>query len=63
MRTAWEYMILALPPFEPPRATSGSSQALQALNEVGEEGWEAFATTILPEGNVAVLFKRPRDPR
>jgi hypothetical protein len=60
MRTIWEYMIVALPAFEAPRTTtSGSSPAVQALDEVGRSGWEAVSMTVLPEGTVAVLLKRP----
>jgi hypothetical protein len=59
--TAWEYLIMALPPFEPPTATRGASAAVHALDDLGREGWEAVGMTVLADGNVAVLLKRPRN--
>jgi hypothetical protein len=56
----WEYLIIALPPFELPTSGPGSSAAIQALNEEGERGWEAIGMTVLADESVAVLLKRPR---
>ena len=56
--TVWEYLIIALPKFEPPTHARGASAAVQALDEVGAEGWEAAAMTVLDDGSVAVLLKR-----
>jgi hypothetical protein len=56
---AWEYVISALPPFETPTHSARSSSAVQALNSLGEEGWEAVGMTVLADGSVAVLLKRP----
>ena len=36
-----------------------SSAAVQALNGLGAEGWEAVGMTVLADESVAVLFKRP----
>jgi hypothetical protein len=36
--TAWEYLIVALPSFEPPAHAPGASAAVRALNEEGERG-------------------------
>ena len=36
-----------------------SSAAVQALNGLGAEGWEAVGMTVLADDSVAVLFKRP----
>lgn len=58
--TAWEYQIMSLPSFEAPTRLPTGSAALQALDEVGEHGWEAVGMTVLPNGNVAVLLKRPK---
>jgi hypothetical protein len=52
-------MILSLPPFEAPTRLPTSSPALQALDEVGTQGWEAVSMTVLASGEVAVLLKRP----
>jgi hypothetical protein len=57
--TTWEYMILSLPPFAAPTRLPTSSPALQALDEVGAQGWEAVSMTVLASGEVAVLLKRP----
>jgi hypothetical protein len=59
--TAWEYLIIALPAFVPPTATRGESAAVQALDDLGEQGWEAVGMTVLADGNVAVLLKKPRN--
>ncbi len=58
--TKWEYLVLALPRFQAPTRAPGDSSALQALNEVGGEGWEAVSMTVLGDDMVAVLLKRPR---
>ena len=55
----WEYLIVALPPFEAPTNAPGASAAIEALNHEGRSGWEAFGMTSLPNGTVAVLLKRP----
>jgi hypothetical protein len=57
--TSWEYLIVALPAFVAPTATRGASAAVQALDDLGQEGWEAVGMTVLADGNVAVLLKRP----
>jgi hypothetical protein len=59
--TAWEYLILELPQFEPPTHAPGASAAVHALNEEGERGWEAVGIIPLAEGATAVLLKRPRE--
>lgn len=59
--TPWEYLIVALPHFEPPTHVPGGSAAIEALNREGRDGWEAFGMTALPDGTVAVLLKRPVD--
>ena len=56
---AWEYLISALPKFEAPTQSARSSAAVQALNELGGEGWEAVGMTVLNDETVAVLLKRP----
>jgi hypothetical protein len=56
---AWEYLISALPKFEAPTDSARSSAAVQALNGLGAEGWEAVGMTVLAEDSVAVLLKRP----
>jgi hypothetical protein len=59
--TTWEYLIVALPAFGAPTPIRGESAAVQALDDRGKEGWEAVGMTVLADGNVAVLLKRPRD--
>jgi len=54
----WEYLIVALPQFEPPTAGRKPSAAVQALNAEGDLGWEAIGMTLLADGAVAVLLKR-----
>jgi hypothetical protein len=56
--TAWEYLIIALPAFEAPTLTRGESAAVQTLDELGEQGWEAVGMTVVSDGNVVVLLKR-----
>ena len=56
---AWEYLISALPRFEAPTQSARSSAAVQALNELGGDGWEAVGMTVLNDETVAVLLKRP----
>ncbi len=58
---AWEYLIVALPQFEPPTAAPEPSAAVQMLNAEGADGWEAIGMTVLANGGVAVLLKRPRE--
>lgn len=57
----WEYLIVALPQFEPPTNAPGGSAAAEALNREGRDGWEAFGMTALRDGSMAVLLKRPID--
>ena len=59
--TSWEYLIIALPEFVAPTATRGASPAVQALDDLGEEGWEAVGMTVLADETVTVLLKRPRN--
>ena len=59
--TRWDYLIVALPHFEPPTNAPGGSAAIEALNREGREGWEAIGMTALPDSTVAVLLKRPFD--
>jgi hypothetical protein len=55
---AWEYLIVALPPFEPAQTTKGHSSAVDTLNREGADGWEAVGMTTLPDLSIAVLLKR-----
>jgi hypothetical protein len=57
--TAWEYLVVALPPFGVARISQGESSAVDALNREGTDGWEAVGLTVLPDGSTAVLMKRP----
>jgi hypothetical protein len=59
--TAWEYMLVALPHFEPPTSSRATSASIRMLNDEGGEGWEAVSMVVLPTESVAVLLKRPRD--
>jgi hypothetical protein len=59
--TRWEYLIIALPAFVAPTASRGASAAVQALDDLGLEAWEAVGMTVLSDGNVTVLLKRPKD--
>jgi hypothetical protein len=59
---AWEYLIMALPSFGAPTVARGDSAAVHALDELGEQGWEAVGMTVLDDGNVAVLLKRLKKP-
>ena len=54
----WEYIIVALPEFQPPTSAPGGSAAVEALNREGRLRWEAVGMTALA-GVVAVLLKRP----
>ena len=54
----WEYVIVALPEFQPPTPAPGASAAVVALNREGERGWEAVGMTALTDGTIAVLLKR-----
>jgi len=58
--TTWEYLIVALPQFEPPSTGREPSAAVQVLNAEGALGWKAIGMTVLADGAVAVLLKRPR---
>ncbi|MEY2434700.1 MAG: hypothetical protein QOC92_4425 [Acidimicrobiaceae bacterium] len=57
--TGWEYLIVALPQFQPPTGAPGGSPAVEALNREGRSGWEAVGMTVLADGVIAVLLKRP----
>jgi len=57
----WEYLIVALPEFQPPTSTPTRSAAVEAINREGARGWEAVGMTALPDGVIAVLLKRPID--
>ena len=57
--THWEYLIVALPRFEAPTASRQSSPAVRSLNDEGARGWEAVGMTLLDDGSIAVLLKRP----
>lgn len=57
--TAWEYLIMSLPTFEVAKATQGLSPAVDVLNQEGRHGWEAVGMSVLADGGVAVLLKRP----
>jgi hypothetical protein len=54
----WEYLIVALPPFESAQITKGHSAAVETLNREGADGWEAVGVTTLADASVAVLLKR-----
>lgn len=54
----WEYLIVALPPFEPAHAIKGQSSAVDTLDREGADGWEAVGMTTLADLSVAVLMKR-----
>jgi hypothetical protein len=58
--TVWEYLIIAMPPFEAPTLTRGESAAVQTLDNLGDQGWEAVSMTVVADGNVVVLLKRPK---
>jgi len=59
--TTWEYLIVALPRFEAPTSLPEHSLAVRALNDEGAVGWEAVGMSVLADGSVAVLLKRPLD--
>ena len=58
--TTWEYLIIALPTFEAPTPERGESAAVQTLDDLGEQGWEAVSMAAVVDGNVVVLLKRPK---
>lgn len=58
--TQWEYRIVALPGFDAPSASPNPSPAVLTLNDEGSQGWEGIGMTLLGDGGVAVLLKRPR---
>lgn len=58
--TTWEYLIVELPNLEPPTHAPGASAAVHALNNEGQQGWEAVGLTPLADGRIAALLKRPR---
>ena len=57
--TAWEYLIMSLPTFATAKTTQGHSPAVDVLNQEGRDGWEAVGMSVLGDGSVAVLLKRP----
>ena len=57
--TTWEYLIVSLPTFEAAKAKQGQSASVDALNREGAERWEAVSLSVLADGTVAVLLKRP----
>jgi hypothetical protein len=57
--TAWEYLIISLPEFQPAKAAQGESASVEVLNREGVDCWEAVGMTALPDGSFAVLLKRP----
>ena len=57
--TTWEYRIVSLPTFEAAKTTPGGSASVDILNREGAGGWEAVGMTVLADGTVAVLLKRP----
>ena len=58
--TTWEYLIVELPNLEPPTHAPGASAAVHALNNEGQQGWEAVGLTPLGDGRIAALLTRPR---
>lgn len=56
----WEYLIVALPTFDAPERRQGASASVAALNREGDRGWEAVGMTVLDDGTVGVLMKRPK---
>ena len=58
--TTWEYLIVELPPLELATHAPGGSAAVHALNQEGEQGWEAVGLTPLADKRIAVLLKRPQ---
>jgi hypothetical protein len=58
--TAWEYLVIALPAFVAPTTHRGESAAVQVLDELGADSWEAVGMTQLADGSVTVLLKRPK---
>lgn len=58
--TTWEYLIVELPNLGPPTHAPGASAAVHALNNEGQQGWEAVGLTPLGDGRIAALLKRPR---
>jgi hypothetical protein len=50
-----------LPAFVAPTAARGESAAVQALDDLGEQGWEAVGMIVLADDTVAVLLKQPRN--
>jgi hypothetical protein len=59
--TVWEYRVVSLPRFESPTNSTAPSAAVEVLNEQGARGWEAVGMTVLPNGSVAVLLKKPKN--
>jgi hypothetical protein len=59
MSSGWEYLIVALPELQAPTSARSGSAAVEALNREGRHGWEAVGMTVLSNGTIAVLLKRP----
>ena len=58
--TFWEYRVVSLPRFEDPSTSTEPSAAVEVLNEQGAAGWEAVGMTVLVNGSIAVLLKKPK---
>ncbi len=56
----WEYRVVSLPSFRDPTTSSEPSAAVEVLNEEGARGWEAVGMTVLANGSIAVLLKKPK---
>ena len=59
--TVWEYLVVALPAFVAPTTHRGASAAVQTLDELGADGWEAVGVWVDGTGTPQVLLKRPVD--
>jgi hypothetical protein len=58
--TVRECRVVSLPRLADPTTSSEPSAAVEALNEQGAGGWEAVGMTVLPNGSIAVLLKKPK---
>jgi hypothetical protein len=58
--TVWRYRVVALPRFVDPTTSAEPSAAVEVLNQQGADGWEAVGMTVLPNGSIAVLLKKPK---
>ena len=55
----WEYRLMSLASFDPPKPDQADSDAVTLLNGEGRQGWEAIGLTTVAQGECAVLMKRP----